>query len=146
MLYELPAEAMKEANQEANQEPVPEPTPEEFEDFKHQVDSWLNLDKNIKLLSIAIRERRRAQAALAPKIQEFMAKYRYTDLNTSGGIIRDQVRNVKQPLRIKDVKKKIEETHGDAAVEQIFFATERPVMVKHTLKRIEPKVSMRLDI
>ena len=88
------------------------PTEEELQEFTHMVTTWVDLDKNVKLLSIAIRERRKAQSVLSPKIQEFMIKYKYDNLNTQQGVIHSSVRKIKPPLKIADVKNKVTQECG----------------------------------
>lgn len=127
---------------------VSQPSDEEFEMFKQQMSQWLKLDDQVRKLSIAIRERRTQQRALAEKIQEFMIKFKYDDVNTTVGRVKSNVRQAKVPLKIGDIREKIVEMRhlsGDELVEAI-FAAERPIVEKRSLRRIIPKVSMSLDL
>lgn len=128
-----------------------EPTPEEFEMFKQQVSEWVKLDESIKKLSVAVRERRVHQRAISSKISEFMKKYKYDDLNTQQGVIRASVRQVKQPLRVNDIRQQLLDIGEDtritpAEIIDRIFNAERPVCTKESLRRVVPKVSLRLDI
>jgi len=127
---------------------VPTPTDEELELFKQQVSEWMKLDDQVRKLSIAIRERRTHQRALASKIQDFMIKYNYDNLSTQTGRIKSQVRVVKQPLRIQEIRDKILSLQGLSGEDLVskIFDEERPSVEKRSLRRVIPKVSLRLDI
>lgn len=127
---------------------MPMPTEEELTLFRQRVNEWTKLDDMIRKLSIAIRERKVHQKAVTQKIDEFMTKYGYDNLNTQQGRIQHKVRQVKQPLKMTDVRTMILENQsisGEELVKKIFEA-ERPVEQKKTLRRIVPKVSMSLDV
>lgn len=121
------------------------PTEEELQEFTHMVTTWVDLDKNVKLLSIAIRERRKAQSVLSPKIQEFMIKYKYDNLNTQQGVIHSSVRKIKPPLKIADVKNKVTQECGEDVAQRIFAVAGDP-KEKRTLVRKVQKVSMDLNV
>lgn len=126
------------------------PDDEALEMFKQQVSEWLKLDEQVQKLNIAVRERRIHQKALSSKIQEFMIKYGYNNLNTAQGIIKSNVRNVKVPLKLTSVRSELEKL-GDqqiSAAELLkrIFDAERPTVVKQSLNRRKPNVSMNLDI
>ena len=84
-----------------------------------------------------------------------MIKFGYDNLKTTQGIIKSNVRNVKQPITVNTIRSKLEEMLGDeekikggdykTLVTSIFEA-ERPTVVKQSLTRRIPKVSMSLDI
>ena len=142
-LYEEVADLLEE------QETAP-PTPEELEIFKQQVAEWMKLDDSIRKLSVAIRERRVHQKALSTKVQEFMIKHGYDNLNTQQGRIRSNVRNVKQPLKLTDIRAKLlelgdQKLTGEEIIQRILDA-ERPTVEKQSLRRVVPKVSLSLDI
>jgi hypothetical protein len=93
--------------------------------------------------------------ALSQKIQGFMIKFGYDNLNTTQGTIKSSVRTVKQPLKVVDVRLKLEDmllqTPPQNAVEykkvlETVFEAERPSIVKQTLHRRIPKVSLSLDL
>ena len=118
--------------------------------FKQQVAEWIKLDDQVKKLQVAIRERRTHQRALSTKVQEFMIKYGYDNLNTTQGVIRSNVRQVKLPLKLSDVRSKLEEIGDEPltanqVIERVFEA-ERPTVTKQSLLRRIPKVSMSLDL
>jgi hypothetical protein len=82
-----------------------------------------------------------------------MIKYKYDNLNTNQGIIKSNVREVKQPLKLNDVRSKLEDIftnpsgitdYRDAIMK--IFEEERPVVVKQSLHRRIPKVSMSLEL
>ena len=128
------------------------PTEEDISLFKNQVSEWLKLDEQIKKLSIAIRERKTHQRALATKIQEFMLKFKYDNLNTQQGIIKSTVRQVKEPLKVAYIKTKIMEYASNNAdltpteIIQKVFEEDRKTVEKKSLKRVIPKISMNLEL
>ena len=131
------------------------PTDEETEGFKQQVSEWIKLDDQTRKLVCAIKERRTHQRALAKKIQEFMIKFGYDNLKTTQGVIKSNVRNVKQPITVNSIRTKLEEVLNDAeklkdgdykTLVSSIFEAERPTVVKQSLTRRIPKVSMSLDI
>lgn len=126
------------------------PSEEDLEMFKQQVGEWVKIDDTVRKLSVAIRERRVHQRALADKIKEFMARFGYDNLNTQAGRIRSSTRTVRQPLKVGDIRSKILELGEqrlapEELVERIFDA-ERPTVVKQSLRRIVPRVSLALDL
>jgi len=126
-----------------------EPTPEEMETFKNLVTDWFKFDDAIRKLKIAIRERKTLQQVLNNKIEEFMFKYNYNDLNTQNGRLKTNVRNVYKPINIKDVRDIINNNKhltGEELLAKIFNKEEREIIVKKSIRRIIPKVSMSLDI
>lgn len=123
-----------------------EPNSEELDDFKNIVSEWFKYDDQIRKLVIAIKERKNHQKFLNTKIQEFMFKYEYNDLNTQHGRIKSKSREVKVPIKITDIKDKIIQ-HKDLSGEELLnliFNDERPKVMKQSLSRIIPKVSLTL--
>jgi hypothetical protein len=126
-----------------------EPTTEEMDIFKNLVNDWFKFDDAIRKLKIAIRERKTLQQVLNNKIQDFMFKYNYNDLNTQNGRLKTNVKNVQKPVNIKEVREIINNNKnltGEELLNMIFNNENRPVVVKKSIKRIIPKVSMSLDI
>ncbi len=124
----------------------PEPTEEELESFKNLVHDWFKYDDQIRKLDIAIKERRNYQKALNTKIQDFMFKFQYNDLNTQHGRIKSNVKEVKLPIKVNEIKEKIlqhSELSGEDLINQI-FNSERQTVVKKNIRRIIPKVSLTL--
>jgi hypothetical protein len=124
----------------------PEPTEEELESFKNLVKDWFKYDDQIRKLIIAIKERKSYQKALNSKIQDFMFKFGYNDLNTQHGRLKANMREVKLPVKIHDVKDKIlknPQLSGEDLYNAI-FNDERPTVVKKNIKRVIPKVSLIL--
>lgn len=124
----------------------PKPTPEELDEFKNQVAQWIHLDEQVKKLSIAIRERKCALAALTPMVQTFMHKFNYDDLNTQNGKIRTTTRVVKAPVTLTDVRAKLLELEGGDVLVHKIFEENRETREKVSTRRIIPKVSLSLDI
>lgn len=125
-----------------------EPTEDELDSFKNLVNDWFKYDDQIRKLLIAIKERKNYQRVLNNKIQEFMFQYKYNDLNTQHGRIKTNVKEVKAPIKICDIKNKIvkyKDLSGEELLKKI-FEEEREVIVKKNLKRIIPKVSLSLDV
>lgn len=127
---------------------LPVPTEEDLSLFRQRVQEWTRLDDVIRKLGTALRERKVHQKAITQKIEEFMVKYGYDNLNTQQGRIQHKTRQVKQPLKLTDVKSMILENQGLSGEELVkkIFEAERPVEEKKSLRRIVPKVSMSLDI
>ena len=126
-----------------------EPTSDEMDTFKNLVNDWFKYDDAIRKLKIAIRERKTLQQVLNNKIQDFMFKYNYNDLNTQNGRLKTNVKNVQKPVNIKEVREIINNNKnltGEELLNMIFNSENRPVIVKKSIKRIIPKVSMSLDI
>lgn len=124
----------------------PEPNSEELEAFKNLVNDWFKYDDQIRKLDIAIKERKNYQKALNSKIQDFMFLYQYNDLNTQHGRIKSNVREVKAPIKMSDIKDKIlkyKDLSGSELLNQI-FNEERQIVVKKNIRRIIPKVSLTL--
>lgn len=128
------------------------PTRDALDMFKQQVSEWTKLDNDIRKLSIAIRERRVHQRALGSRIQDFMIKYGYDDLNTQAGKIRSNVRMVKQPVKLGDIREKLMSISdlsgmtGEQLLQRLFDDEARPLVEKRSLRRVIPKVSLSLDI
>lgn len=134
--------------------PVRPPTDEEMSEFKAQVAEWVKIDDQIKKLRVATRERIVHQRALGGKVQEFMKEFKYDNLNTAQGRIRNNVREVKAPLKVGDIKTKLyelleqEEGFSEELVNRIhtIFNASRAVTKKESLCRDIPKVSQQLDL
>jgi hypothetical protein len=126
-----------------------EPTADEMDTFKNLVADWFKYDDHIRKLKIAIRERKTLQQVLNNKIEEFMFKYNYNDLNTQNGRLKTNIRTVQKPVNIKEVREIINNNKhltGEELLAKIFNKDEREMVVKKTIRRIIPKVSMSLDI
>lgn len=126
-----------------------EPTTEEMDTFKNLVADWFKYDDQVRKLKIAIRERKTMQQVLNNKIEEFMFKYNYNDLNTQNGRLKTNIKNVYKPINIKDVRDIINNNKhlsGEELLAKIFNKEEREMIVKKSIRRIIPKVSMSLDI
>lgn len=121
------------------------PSDEDMEMFKQQVSEWVKLDEQIKKLNVAIRERKVHQRALGQKVQEFMIRYGYDNLQTQQGRIKSKVREVPAPVKMSDVKTKLLELGHTELVEKIFHS-DRPLVQRQSLSRIVPKVSLQLDL
>ena len=128
---------------------IEEPTEEELETFKIWVQDWFKYDDAIRKLKIAIRERKVLQQVLNSKIENFMFKYNYNDLNTQNGRLKTDVRSVYKPVNIKEIKDIINNNKnltGEELLSKIFNKENRPIVEKKTIKRIIPKVSMNINI
>ena len=126
-----------------------EPSKDELDTFKNLVSEWFKYDDMIRKLEVALKERKTIQRALNSKIEEFMFKYNYNDLNTQNGRIKASIKTSHKPVNIKEVKEIIEkykDLKGEELLEKIFNKDDRPVTTKKVIKRIIPKVSLSLDI
>jgi len=126
-----------------------EPTKEELDTFKNLVNEWFKLDDMIRKLAVALKERKNHQRALNNKIEDFMFKYKYNDLNTQNGRLKATVKTQHKPVNIKEIKSILEnnkDLNGQELLEKIFNKDDRPITTKKVIKRIIPKVSLSLDI
>lgn len=126
-----------------------EPTREELDTFKNLVNEWFKLDDMIRKLTVALKERKNHQRALNNKIEEFMFKYKYNDLNTQNGRLKATVKTQHKPVNIKEIKSILEnnkDLKGEELLEKIFNKEDRPITTKKVIKRVIPKVSLSLDI
>jgi len=126
-----------------------EPTREELDTFKNLVNEWFKLDDMIRKLAVALKERKNHQRALNNKIEDFMFKYKYNDLNTQNGRLKATVKTQHKPVNIKEIRNILEnnkDLKGEELLEKIFNKDDRPVTTKKVIKRIIPKVSLSLDI
>ena len=101
----------------------PEPTKEELETFKNLVAEWFKYDDIIRKLNVALKERKTLQKALNNKIEEFMFKYKYNDLNTQNGRIKATVKETHKPINLKEIREILEQNKdlkGDELLEKIF--------------------------
>jgi hypothetical protein len=127
----------------------PEPTKDELDTFKNLVGEWFKYDDIIRKLSVALKERKTLQKALNSKIEEFMFKYKYNDLNTQNGRIKATMRETHKPINMKEIKDILEnnkELNGEELLAKIFNKEDRPLITKKVIRRIIPKVSLSLDI
>lgn len=126
-----------------------EPTREELDTFKNLVNEWFKLDDMIRKLAVALKERKNHQRALNNKIEDFMFKYKYNDLNTQNGRLKATIKTQHKPVNIKEIRNILEnnkDLKGEELLEKIFNKEDRPVTTKKVIKRIIPKVSLSLDI
>lgn len=126
-----------------------EPTEEELNNFKHLVNEWFKYDDMIRKLNDALKERKNYQKVLNNKIEEFMFRYKYADLNTQNGRIKAKVKEIPKPINMKEIKELIIKNNslsGKELLDTIFSKEDRPLITKKTIKRIIPKVSLALDI
>ena len=110
-----------------------------LDEFKQNVQDWMNIDNQMKRLEVALKERRKKKKDLNLKILEFMSKFNIEDLNTKEGIIRYKKTYVKEPLSQKIIKEKLldifkNDKENTQRVENIF--TNREKIEKTSLRRI----------
>ena len=74
-----------DSNAGSEQLPVFNNTDPEFLKMKEIANNWMNLDKDIKTLQKAIRDRKKKMNELNPSIMEFMHQYNLQILGTNGG-------------------------------------------------------------
>lgn len=123
-----------------------EPSSEELEDFKALVKDWFKYDDQNRKLMIAIKERKVYQKELEKQMQRFMIDFGYNDLNTAHGRIKSNVREVKKPIKMKDIKEELcnnKDLTGPELYEKI-FNSDRETYIKSSLHRVIPKVSLQL--
>jgi len=126
-----------------------EPTKDELETFKNLVNEWFKYDDIIRKLDVALKERKTIQRALNTKIEDFMFRYKYNDLNTQNGRIKATIKKSHKPINIKEVRTILEnhkDLKGEELLSLIFNKEDRPITTKKIIKRIIPSVSLSLDI
>tara|TARA_B100000900_G_scaffold142671_1_gene120948 strand:+ start:8525 stop:9013 length:489 start_codon:yes stop_codon:yes gene_type:complete len=111
-----------------------------LEEFKDNVQAWMDLDNQLKRLEAASKQRKTKKKELNEKILDFMAKYNIEDLNTKQGVIRYKKVFVKEPLSQKIIKEKLSDLFRDdqtnyEKIEKIF--TDRGKVEKQSLRRLK---------
>jgi hypothetical protein len=111
-----------------------------LEEFKDNVQAWMDLDNQLKRLEAASKQRKTKKKELNEKILDFMAKYNIEDLNTKQGVIRYKKVFVKEPLSQKIIKEKLSDLFRDDQtnydkIEKIF--TDRGKVEKQSLRRLK---------
>ena len=111
-----------------------------LEEFKDNVQAWMDLDNQLKRLEAASKQRKTKKKELNEKILDFMAKYNIEDLNTKQGVIRYKKVFVKEPLSQKIIKEKLSDLFRDdqtnyEKIEKIF--TDRGKVEKQSLRRVK---------
>jgi len=100
-----------------------EPTKDELDTFKNLVAEWFKYDDIIRKLVVALKERKTLQKALNSKIEDFMFKYKYNDLNTQNGRIKATMKETHKPINMKEIKDILEnnkELKGEELLAKIF--------------------------
>lgn len=123
-----------------HQPPMDVPTQAELEEFKAQVNIWLDTDTMIKKMKAAVKERKEANDTLSLKILEFMQKFNIEDLNTKEGKLKYRVSTTKVPIARAEIKSRLIENYDpqQTAVDlasKIFDDKDRPVKERHSLRR-----------
>lgn len=139
---------------EEDRPPSVAPSVDELAEFKAQVAEWVKIDDQVKKLRVAVRERLVHQKALGSRIQTFMKQFNYDNLNTQQGRIKNNVREVKTPLTVTDVRKKLyimiteDSKFDEDTIKKIHevFEGDRPKVIKEGLRREVPKVSLSIDL
>jgi hypothetical protein len=111
-----------------------------LEEFKDNVQAWMDLDNQLKRLEAASKQRKTKKKELNEKILDFMAKYNIEDLNTKQGVIRYKKVFVKEPLSQKIIKERLSDLFKDdqtnyEKIEKIF--TDRGKVEKQSLRRVK---------
>jgi len=84
------------------------PSDSAFDEFRDQVNTWMEVDNSIKQLQGMLKDRREYKKRLTDKITQFMRRYDLTNLDMgSSGVIRSRRSHVKVPVSQKAVKEGI---------------------------------------
>lgn len=76
-----------------------------FQEFRHQVNTWMEVDGSIRNLQAMLRERRLYKQALTTKITQFMRRYDLTNLDMGeSGTIRSRRSQVRTPISHKEIR------------------------------------------
>lgn len=119
-----------------------------FDEFREDVETWMEVDNSIRNLQVMLRERRAFKSRLTEKITAFMRKYDLSNLDMgSAGIIRSRRSQVKTPVSQKTIRDDIESyftninniTMGMQLLDSVFNSRERVERV--SLRRCLPPPS-----
>ena len=101
---------------EANQ-PIKTPNKTEVQNFKLKVQQALTIDEEIAKYETKIRELKKLKnKQLEPQITGFMRQFNISDLNTKGGKLRCNVRNVKQALNKNNIRENLSKYMSDEII------------------------------
>lgn len=80
-----------------------------LEEFRNDVETWMEVDNSIRNLQSMLRERRSFKNRLTEKITSFMRKYDLSNLDLgNAGVIRSRKSHVKVPISQRSIKDGIE--------------------------------------
>jgi hypothetical protein len=102
----------------------------DFVMFKEEVNQWIALDDDIKVLQKALNERKKAKNMITPNILEFMGKYEIEDMNTNNGKLIFAKSTTTKPMNKEYMKNKLGEflknyEKGDKATNFLFNNREK---------------------
>lgn len=115
----------------------------ELEEFKNQVKIWMRLDneikeftKQIKMLNIEIKQRKKYIENLTPFILSYMNSNEIEELNSKDGRLQCKVSMIKPPLSQKDLKLKLYSHFPNNSDDLDKIFKEREKVEKKVLKRL----------
>lgn len=115
----------------------------ELDDFKNKVKIWMRLDneikeftKEIKMLNVEIKQRKRYLSSLTPLILSYMNCNEIEELNSKDGRLQCRTSLIKPPLSQKDLKFKLYDRfpNNQNDLDKIF--NERDRVEKVSLRRL----------
>jgi hypothetical protein len=94
---------------------IPKMDPQELAVFKQNVKQWMRLDdsmrgfqKELKAVQVKVKQMKSERDSLDGSVMGFMKKYKLTDLSTSNGSIKYNVKQTKESLNVKKIKEKLD--------------------------------------
>ena len=116
-----------------------------FDEFREDVETWMEVDNSIRNLQVMLRDRKAFKSRLTEKITAFMHKYDLSNLDMgSAGMIRSRRSHVKTPVSQRTIRDGIEAyftninnvTMGMQLLDTVFNSRERVERV--SLRRCLP--------
>jgi hypothetical protein len=99
---------------------IPKMDPQELAVFKQNVKQWMRLDDNmrgfqkeLKIVQTKVKQTKSERDSLDSSVMGFMKKYKLTDLSTSNGSIKYNVKQTKESLNVKKIKEKLDGYYVD---------------------------------
>lgn len=118
-------------------------TSSELDDFKNQVKIYMRLDneikdytKQIKMLNVEIKQRKKYMASLTPFILSYMNNNEIEELNSKDGRLQYKKSMIKPPLSQKDLRLQLYDKFPENAEDLDKIFKERDKIAKITLKRL----------
>ena len=149
-------EILDEKSTDVVEKVVPEMDDQEKDVFRQNVKQWVmiddtikNIQKEVKLIQMKIKERKAQKEELNAPILGFMKKYNLTDLNTSSGRIKYSVSYQKEALNVKAIKDKLNKYYNDDTEKSDklikFLMDNRDKKEKVSLKRVANKKALDIS-
>jgi hypothetical protein len=94
---------------------IPTMDPQELLVFKQNVKQWMRLDDNVRIfqkelktIQEKVKKTKNERDSFDSSVMGFMKKYKLTDLSTSNGSIKYNVKQTRESLNVKRIKEKLD--------------------------------------